>query len=197
LVGLRLAEFSCLRERRQSKEGNLFSAWSWLRESCGTCRCTSRRSPVACGYHKMQESFYESGSCVQIICANQGVHPTSFSPTSVQLKSEINGECSCKRHQRQHLEFFTTFFGTRRTVVQIHSPRPTLLELTTYNTLKSGRPPGVVTGAQWSKSICPDHSLDQCGTLRSQLRLQLHLYGQHGQHHNIRGFAWKFEALLR
>src|SRR6516225_4892820 len=47
-----------------------------------------------------------------------------FSPTSDQFKSEINGECSCKRHQRQQLEFFTTLFGTRRSVVQIHSPRP-------------------------------------------------------------------------
>jgi hypothetical protein len=36
---------------------------------------------------------------------------SDFSPTSVQLKSEINGECSCKRHQRQHLEFSTTLFG--------------------------------------------------------------------------------------
>ena len=26
----------------------------------------------------MQESFYESGNCVQIICAIQGVHPKQF-----------------------------------------------------------------------------------------------------------------------
>ena len=106
----------------------------------------------------MQESFYESGNCVQIICAIQGVHPSDFSPTSVQLKSEINGECSCKRHQRQHLEFSTTLFGTRRTVVQIHSPRPTLLELTTYNTRKSERPHGAAPGARWYKSVRHDHS---------------------------------------
>jgi hypothetical protein len=156
-VGFRLAEFSCPRERRQSKEGNLFSASCWLRESWGTCRCTSRRSPVACGYHKMQESFYESGNCVQIICATQGVHPTSFSPTSVQLKSEINGECSCKRHQRQHLEFFTTFFGTRRSVVQIHSPRPIILKAATYRNTNGHRAPGSGPGSRWFKSTRLGH----------------------------------------
>jgi hypothetical protein len=155
LVGFRLAEFSCLRERRQSKEGNLFSASSWLRESCGTCRCTSRRSPVACGYHKMQESFYESGNCVQIICAIQGVHPKDFSPTSVQFKSEINGAVPCKRHQRQHLEFFTTFFGTRRTVVQIHSPRPLLLGPAIYGHRDGRGAPGAAPGGGCFKSICP------------------------------------------
>ena len=43
-------------------------------------------------------------------------------------------------------------------MVQIHSPRPTLLELTTYHTHKSERPHGAGPGAQWFKSICPDHS---------------------------------------
>ncbi len=62
----------------------------------------------------MQESFYESGNCVQIICAIQGVHPTHFSPTSVQLKSEINGAFPCKRHQKQHLEFCTTLLRSGR-----------------------------------------------------------------------------------
>src|SRR6266436_2984679 len=28
----------------------------------------------------MQESFYESGNCVQIICAIEGVHPTTGGP---------------------------------------------------------------------------------------------------------------------
>jgi hypothetical protein len=55
-----------------------------------------------------------------------------FSPTSVQFKSQINGAGPCKRHQSQHLEFSTTFFGTRRSVVQIHSPRPSILESATY-----------------------------------------------------------------
>ena len=57
-------------------------------------------------------SFYESGNCVQIICATQGVHPTTFSPTSVQFKSEINGAFPCKRHQEQHLEFLTALLRT-------------------------------------------------------------------------------------
>jgi hypothetical protein len=34
----------------------------------------------------MQETFYEIGNCVQIICAIQGVHPTSFGATSVQFR---------------------------------------------------------------------------------------------------------------
>jgi hypothetical protein len=34
-----------------------------------------------------------------------GVHPNSFSPTSVQFKSEINGALPRKRHQQRHLEF--------------------------------------------------------------------------------------------
>jgi len=29
----------------------------------------------------MQESFYESGNCVQIICANEGVHPKNLGTT--------------------------------------------------------------------------------------------------------------------
>jgi hypothetical protein len=40
-------------------------------------------------------------------CAILGVHPNRFSPTSVQLKSEINGAFPCKRHQQRHLEFCT------------------------------------------------------------------------------------------
>jgi len=38
--------------------------------------------------------------------------------------------------QRQRLEFFTTFFGTRRSVVQIHSPRPLPIGPATYNSRK-------------------------------------------------------------
>src|SRR6266850_5554312 len=72
----------------------------------------------------MQESFYESGNCVQIICAIQGVHPKHFSPTSDQLKSEINGAFLCKRHQKQHLEFCTTLLRTRRLGVRVPPGAP-------------------------------------------------------------------------
>src|ERR1700730_6366067 len=75
----------------------------------------------------MQERCHESGSCVQKNCASLGVHPILFSPTSVQFKGEISGEFSCKRYQRQHLEFSAVYFGTRRSKVQILSPRPLLL----------------------------------------------------------------------
>jgi hypothetical protein len=43
-----------------------------------------------------------------------GVHASHFSPTSIQLKSKINGAFLCKRHQKQHLEFCTTLLRTRR-----------------------------------------------------------------------------------
>jgi hypothetical protein len=46
-------------------------------------------------------------------CAILGVPPVShFSPTSVQLKSEINGAFLCKRRQKQHLEFCTAYLRT-------------------------------------------------------------------------------------
>ncbi len=45
--------------------------------------------------------------------------PKYFSPTSVQLKSEINGAFPCKRHQKQHLEFCTTLLRTRRSGVRV------------------------------------------------------------------------------
>jgi hypothetical protein len=52
----------------------------------------------------------------------------------------------CKRHQRQHLEFSTALFGTRRTVVQIHSPRPIILQSIIYSHANRrgvlGRAPG-------------------------------------------------------
>jgi hypothetical protein len=40
-------------------------------------------------------------------CASVRVRSKHFSPTSVQLKSEINGAFLCKRQQKQHLEFCT------------------------------------------------------------------------------------------
>ena len=46
-------------------------------------------------------------------------HPTHFSPTSVQVKSEINGAFPCKRHQKQHLEFCATYLRTGRTGVRV------------------------------------------------------------------------------
>jgi hypothetical protein len=44
-----------------------------------------------------------------------------FSPTSVQLKSEINGAFLCKRHQMQHLEFCTTLLGRGSSLRARHS----------------------------------------------------------------------------
>src|SRR6266566_1502388 len=66
----------------------------------------------------MQEFFYESGNCVQIICAIQGVHPKSFSPTSVQFKGKINDALPRKRHQKRHLEFCTAYLLSRGSPVR-------------------------------------------------------------------------------
>jgi hypothetical protein len=52
-------------------------------------------------------------------CATVGVHPSHFSPTSVQLKSEISGAFPCKRHQQRHLESCTTLLRTRRSGVRV------------------------------------------------------------------------------
>ncbi len=52
-------------------------------------------------------------------CAILGVHPKSFSPTSVQFKSEINGACLCKRHQTRHLEFCIAYLRSRMAQVRV------------------------------------------------------------------------------
>jgi len=66
----------------------------------------------------------ESGSCVPRNCATIGVHPSHFSPTSVQFKSEINGAFLCKRHQKQHLEFCTAYLRTRGSGVRVSPGAP-------------------------------------------------------------------------
>jgi hypothetical protein len=66
-------------------------------------------------------------------CATLRVHPTHFSPTSVQLKSEINGAFPCKRHQ-QHLEFCTILLRTRRSGIRVSPDAPRIsLESSTYS----------------------------------------------------------------
>ena len=82
-------------------------------------------------------------------------------------------------------------------MVQIHSPRPISA---TYFTRKSEERLVHCQALDGSNSFAPIHSFasqNQCGALRSLLRLQVRLYGQYGQRHHIRSFAWKFEALLR
>src|SRR6266576_5381037 len=46
------------------------------------------------------------------------IHPSHFSPTSVQLKGEINGAFPCRRHQKQHLEICITLLRTRMSRVR-------------------------------------------------------------------------------
>jgi hypothetical protein len=48
-------------------------------------------------------------------------HSHHFSPTSLQLKSEINGAFPCKRHQKQHIGFCTIFLRTEGR--EVESPR--------------------------------------------------------------------------
>jgi hypothetical protein len=47
-----------------------------------------------------------------------------FSPSSVQLKSEINGAFLCKRHQQRHLEFCTVCLLSRGSGVRISPGAP-------------------------------------------------------------------------
>jgi hypothetical protein len=55
-------------------------------------------------------------------------------PTMDQLRQEFGGDGACECDTREALDFSTLRFGTRRTVVQIHSPRPFLLRAATYDT---------------------------------------------------------------
>jgi len=48
----------------------------------------------------------------------------SFSPSSVQFKSEINGAFLCKRHQKQHLKFWNTVLRSKRSRVRITPGAP-------------------------------------------------------------------------
>src|SRR6266550_6622666 len=56
--------------------------------------------------------------------AIQGVHPKSFSPTSVQFKGEINDALPRKRHQKRHLEFCTAYLLSRGSGVRISPGAP-------------------------------------------------------------------------
>jgi len=49
------------------------------------------------------------------------VHPSRFSPTSVQLNSEINGAFLCKRHQQRHLEFCTILQSEGKAVLRVRT----------------------------------------------------------------------------
>jgi hypothetical protein len=48
----------------------------------------------------------------------------NFGITSVQLRERKDGFLAPKRHQMKHLDFLILLFLTRRSMVQIHSPRP-------------------------------------------------------------------------
>jgi len=50
----------------------------------------------------------------------------SCGPTVDQLRSGFLGDGACKCDTRKALDFSTLQFGTRRSMVQIHSPRPFL-----------------------------------------------------------------------
>jgi hypothetical protein len=52
-------------------------------------------------------------SCFTRTESPQPCYPKHFSPSSVQLKSEINGAFLCKRHQQRHLEFCTVYLLSR------------------------------------------------------------------------------------
>jgi hypothetical protein len=59
-----------------------------------------------------------------IICAILGVHPSGFSPPSVQFKSEINDALPRKRHQKRHLEFCAAYLLSRGSPVRVWPGAP-------------------------------------------------------------------------
>src|SRR6266576_931393 len=102
----------------------------------------------------MQESFYESGNCVQIICAIQGVHPKSFSPTSVQFKGKINDALPRKRHQKRHLEFCTAYLLSRGSPVRGWPGAPLFWNsLKQYELDKTVFTPAICFFDRWSEMV--------------------------------------------
>src|SRR5882762_1581845 len=99
----------------------------------------------------MQERSYESGSCVQIICASLGVHPNDFSPSSVQFKGEINGALPRKRHQQRHLEFCTAYLLSRGSGVRVSPGAPLFWNsLKQYELDKTAFTPTICIFDRWS-----------------------------------------------
>src|SRR5260370_13527268 len=84
----------------------------------------------------------DSLRCVSPMCAVDCVD---------QLRQAFWGGAVCKCDTHKALDFPTFWFGTRRSMVQIHSPRP-------FFSLSN-----------------------QCAMLRSQLQLQVYFYEQYGQ----------------
>jgi hypothetical protein len=79
-------------------------------------------------------------------------------------------------------------------VVQIHSPRPILLEPAIYRHREGRGAPGARPGGRWFKSICSAFfcSSNQCVALRSQLRVLLHVTDNTN---NLCDLVWNLEAL--
>src|SRR6267143_4055373 len=99
----------------------------------------------------MKEHFYESGSCVQKkLCQLRG-SPHVFSPSSVQLKSEINGALPRKRHQTRHLEFCTAYLLSRGSRVRVSPGAPLFWNsLKQYELDKTAFTPTICFFDRWS-----------------------------------------------
>src|SRR6267143_6610160 len=99
----------------------------------------------------MKEHFYESGSCVQKkLCQLRG-SPHVFSPSSVQLKSEINGALPRKRHQTRHLEFCTAYLLSSGSRVRVSPGAPLFWNsLKQYELDKTAFTPTICFFDRWS-----------------------------------------------
>ena len=96
---------------------------------------------------------------------------------------------SRKRRQIKRLWDLDTWFGTRRSMVQIHSPRPLLLQSAIYEQTNGRGAPSLGPGSQWSKRIPTDHSfLSQINALRCVLNCDFYfIFADNAD--NIRGFC--------
>src|SRR5258707_1311390 len=87
------------------------------------------------------------------------------------------------------------WFGTRRSMVQIHSPRPLLLKPTTYSEEKCRRHPDCVPRDRWFKCPRPTISISLCKLELSGVTLRLrfpHFVAHVAQ--TGRASAWQVET---
>src|SRR2546426_879241 len=66
--------------------------------------------------------IYSARPQLRIVVLDGG--PTTFSPSSVQFKGEINDALPRKRHQQRHLEFCTAYLLSRGSGVRVSPGAP-------------------------------------------------------------------------
>ncbi len=87
---------------------------------------------------RCKNAFTKAEAVSKKNCAILGVHPLALGTTYVQSRGEEGRVLVPKRHQIKHLGFLLRWFGTRRSMVQIHSPRP--LQIPAFHWFTPHRP---------------------------------------------------------